>query len=49
MLKNFFRSKPELLIKIQWESEIQTSRDFVWLKRGWVANGPDFEFGSPTI
>ena len=30
---------------IQWESEIQTSLDFQWLKRGCVAaNGLDFEW-----
>ena len=33
--------------------EIQTSLDFEWSKRGWVANGPDFQWdlksGSPTI
>ena len=23
-------------------SEIQTSQDFEWSKRGWVANGQDF-------
>ena len=38
---------------IQWGSEIRTSLDFEWSKRGWVANGPDFELnlksGSPTI
>ena len=37
----------------QWGSEIQTSMDFEWSKRGWVANGLDFEWdlksGSPTI
>ena len=34
-------------------SEIQTSLDFEWSKRGWVANGPDFKWDlktkSPTI
>ena len=39
--------------KLQWGSEIRTSLDFEWSKRGWVANGPDFErdlkSGSPTI
>ena len=38
---------------LQWGSEIRTSLDFEWSKRGWVTNGPDFEwdlkFGSPTI
>ena len=37
----------------QWGSEIRTSLDFKWSKRGWVANGPDFEWGlksgSPAI
>ena len=34
-------------------SEIRTSLDFEWSKRGWVANGLDFKkdlkFKSPTI
>ena len=30
-----------VLIQIQWGSEIQTSLDFEWSKRGWVANGLD--------
>ena len=38
---------------IQWASDIRTSLDFKRWKRGWVANGPDFEWdlksGSPTI
>ena len=38
---------------VQWESDIRTSLDFEWSKRGWVANGQDFEWvlkmGSPTI
>ena len=29
--------------QIQWKSEILTSLDFEWSKRGWVTNGPDFE------
>ena len=29
---------------IQWGSEIQNSMDFEWLKRGWVANFPDFKW-----
>ena len=41
------------LNSIQWGSEIQTRLDFEWSKRGWVVNGPDFEWdmksGSPTI
>ena len=36
-----------------FQSEIGTSLDFKWLKRGWVANGLVFEwdlkYGSPTI
>ena len=39
--------------KIQWGSETRTSLDFKWSKKGWVANGLDFEwdlkFGTPTI
>ena len=27
----------------QWGSEIQASLDFEWSKRGWVANGMDFD------
>ena len=38
---------------LQWGSEFQTSLDYEWSKRGWVANGYDFEWdlksGSPTI
>ena len=38
---------------VQWGSEILTSMDFKWSKRGWVANGMDFErdlkSGCPTI
>ena len=38
---------------VQWGSEIQTSLGLEWSKRGWVANGPDFELdpksGSLTI
>ena len=38
---------------IQWGSEIRTSLDFKWLKRGWVANGLNFKLDlkswSPTI
>ena len=26
---------------VQWRSEIRTSLDFEWSKRGWVANVPD--------
>ena len=29
---------------LQWGSEIWTSLDFEWSKRGWVANGLDFEW-----
>ena len=31
-------------IQIQWGSEIRTRLDFEWSKRGWVANGRDFEW-----
>ena len=31
-------------IKIQWRSEIRPSLDFKWSKRGWEANGLDFEW-----
>ena len=38
---------------VQWGSEIRTRLDFKWSKRGWVANGVNFEwdlkFGSSTI
>ena len=38
---------------MQWGSEIQTSLDFKWSKRGWVSNGSDFEWDlksrSPTV
>ena len=38
---------------LQWGSEIQTSLEFEWSKREWVANGLDFEWdlksGSTTI
>ena len=30
--------------EIQWGSEIRTSMDFKWSKRGLAANGPDFEW-----
>ena len=32
------------VLEVQWGSEIQTSLDFEWLKRGWVANGSDYEW-----
>ena len=31
-------------LTVQWGSEIQTSLEFNWVKRGWLANGPDFEW-----
>ena len=31
-------------MEIQWGSEIWTSLDFEWSKKGWVADGPDFEW-----
>ena len=38
---------------LQWGSEIRTSLEFEWSKRGWVSNVPDFEWdlksGSSTI
>ena len=38
---------------IQWGSEIRPCPDFKWSKRGWFANGLDFQWdlksGSPTI
>ena len=41
------------LLGIQWGSESWTCLDLEWSKRGWVANGLDFEWhlksGSPTI
>ena len=41
------------LSDIQCRSEIQTTLDFKWSKKGWVANGQDFEWdwksGSPTV
>ena len=40
-------------IVVQWGSEIWTSLDCEWSKRGWVANGLNFEWDlksrSPTI
>ena len=40
------------MVEVQWGSEIGTSLGFEWSKRGWVANGLDFEwdlkYGSPT-
>ena len=38
---------------MQWGSEIRTRPNIEWSKRGWFANGLDFEwylnYGSPTI
>ena len=31
-------------LTVQQGSEIQTSLEFDWVKRGWLANGPDFEW-----
>ena len=43
----------DILFFLQWRSEIRTSLDFEWSKRGWVANVLDFEWdlksGSLTI
>ena len=40
-------------VPLQWGSDLQTSQNFEWSKRSWVANGLDFEWdrksGSPTI
>ena len=40
-------------VQLQWGSEIRPSLDLEWSKRGWFANGLDFErdlkSGSPTI
>ena len=45
--------KIKIEFTLQWGSEILTSLDIECSKRGWVANGPDFEWdmksGSPTI
>ena len=47
------KNKSLTFIHLQWGSEIQTSLDFEWSKRGWVANGLDFKwvlkYGSPVI
>ena len=41
------------VLLIQWGSEIRPSLNFEWLKRNWVANGPDFKWDlkseSPTV
>ena len=29
---------------VQWGSEIRTSLEFEWYKRGWLANDPDFKW-----
>ena len=34
----------KLKYSVQWGSVIWTSLDFKWSKRGWVANGPNFEW-----
>ena len=43
----------DIFLYLQWGSEIRTSLDFECSKRGWVSNGPDFEWdlisGSPDI
>ena len=40
-------------LELQWGSEIGTPINFEWSKRGWFANGQDFEWDlksrSPTI
>ena len=30
---------------VQWGSKSRTRLDLKWSKRGWVANGTDFEWG----
>ena len=35
-------------LALQWGSEIQTSLDSEWSKRGWVANGPDLQHDLKT-
>ena len=36
--------------KTQWGSEIRTGLDLEWSKRGWIANGLNFEWDlGPTI
>ena len=39
-----FQVRPKHLCQSQWGSEIQTRLDFKWVERGWVENGPDFEW-----
>ena len=57
MMKTLNVSNPMNSNNITVGTEIRTSLDFEWLKevgliRGWVANGPDFEWdlksGSPN-
>ena len=47
------KNVPVIICYVHWGSEIWTSLDFEWSKRGWVANGPyfkcDLKSGSPTI
>ena len=51
--KLFLSFSWDIFLYLQWGSEIRTSLDFECSKRGWVSNGPDFEWdlisGSPDI
>ena len=31
-------------VKMQWRSEYRISQVFKWSKRGWMPNGPEFEY-----
>ena len=44
LVTNGFISLVSRIIKLSLHSEIQTSPDFEWSKRGWFANGSDFEW-----
>ena len=39
-----FKIELNLMLILNWGSEILTSHDFEWSKRGWVAYGLDFEW-----
>ena len=47
MFQLFKYQKPKC--PVQWGSEIQTSLDLKWLKRGWVANGQDLELAMKSV
>ena len=38
------RIQMDLISKLHWGSEIWTSLDFEWSKKGWVVNGLDFNW-----